>query len=89
MIIIRQMDPSRATDKEGRWILRHVGFEEGELPDVDERVDVHAFLTSARAPTGTVARDLAPETVEFLGLEGDELKIPVALFQKIVEWPPS
>jgi hypothetical protein len=86
MILMRQMDPSRITPQDGRWSLRHVKLEE---EDGIIGYDVHVFLESARAPGGTVARDLKPETVELIGLESDGLVIPLALIARITEWPPS
>jgi len=89
MIIIRQMDPSRATDREGSWTLRHVKMERDDLPGLDEDADVHAFLESARAPKDTPVCELIPQSVHLLGIESDELTVLASLLSELIRWPPS
>lgn len=82
--VVHEMHPTRVTDQEGRWYLRHVALD----------ADVSVFLVSERAPAGTVACELKPEALEFLGLGDDGLVLglvllPIALLTELMAWPSA
>lgn len=75
--VVNEMDATRVTERAGRWYLRHVAIDD----------DVSVFLVSARAPAGTMACDLKPESLEFLGLAEGELALPITLLAELTAWP--
>lgn len=77
-----EMPRDRVTDKEGRWYLRQ-GY-------VDDKDEIHVALVSVKAPVGTLASDLVPETVEISledDLVNDDIILPVDVVRELIEWP--
>lgn len=76
-------DPTRATDREGRWLLRS-GY-------LDPDGDIYVAVTSKRAPEGTLGKDLEPQHLEVTDMcgEDDEITLDVAQIKELLEWPPN
>lgn len=82
--VVREMNPARVTEQEGHWLLRHAVVVDDAAGD-----DISVFLVSERAAAGTLASDLKPTALEFLGLESDELTLPLAMLAELSAWPTA
>lgn len=79
-----EMPVDGVTERDGRWYLRHA-----ILPSGDQ-----VWLSSARAPAGTRATDLRPESIEVVPHDDwyeadDPLVLPVELLRALTAWPPD
>lgn len=77
------MDPLRKTEREGRWLLRS-GY-------VSEEPEIYVAVTSKRAPEGTLAKNLEPESLEITDMTGEDetVTLPVTVVKGLLDWPPN